>query len=103
MSADPEQDYFADGITEDIITELSRLPALLVIARNSTFTYKGKATKVQDVCRDLRVRYVLEGSVRKAGQRVRVTAQLIDGNSGGHVWPNDTIVTFPTFSPCRTT
>ena len=86
MSADPEQDYFADGITEDIITELSRLPALLVIARNSTFTYKGKATKVQDVCRDLRVRYVLEGSVRKAGQRVRVTAQLIDGSSGGHVW-----------------
>ncbi len=86
MSADPEQDYFADGITEDIITELSRLPALLVIARNSTFTYKGKATKVQDVCRDLRVRYVLEGSVRKAGQRVRVTAQLIDGGSGGHVW-----------------
>ena len=86
MSADPEQDYFADGITEDIITELSRLPALLVIARNSTFTYKGKATKVQDVCRDLQVRYVLEGSVRKAGQRVRVTAQLIDGGSGGHVW-----------------
>ncbi len=86
MSADPEQDYFADGITEDIITELSRLPALLVIARNSTFTYKGKATKVQDVCRDLGVRYVLEGSVRKAGQRVRVTAQLIDGGSGGHVW-----------------
>ena len=86
MSADPEQGYFADGITEDIITELSRLPALLVIARNSTFTYKGKATKVQDVCRDLRVRYVLEGSVRKAGQRVRVTAQLIDGGSGGHVW-----------------
>ncbi len=86
MSADPAQDYFADGITEDIITELSRLPALLVIARNSTFTYKGKATKVQDVCRDLRVRYVLEGSVRKAGQRVRVTAQLIDGSSGGHVW-----------------
>jgi adenylate cyclase len=85
MSADPEQGYFADGITEDIITELSRLPALLVIARNSTFTYKGKATKVQDVCRDLRVRYVLEGSVRKAGQRIRVTAQLIDGGSGGHV------------------
>ncbi len=86
MSADPEQGYFADGITEDIITELSRLPALLVIARNSTFTYKGKATKVQDVCRDLQVRYVLEGSVRKAGQRIRVTAQLIDGGSGGHVW-----------------
>jgi adenylate cyclase len=86
MSGDSEQGYFADGITEDIITEVSRIPALLVIARNSTFTYKGKATKVQDVCRDLGVRYVLEGSVRKAGQRVRVTAQLIDGTTGGHVW-----------------
>lgn len=85
MSGDSDQGYFADGITEDIITEISRIPALLVIARNSTFTYKGKATKVQDVCRDLDVRYVLEGSVRKSGQRVRVTAQLIDGTSGAHV------------------
>jgi adenylate cyclase len=86
MSGDREQDYFSDGITEDIITELSRIPALLVIARNSTFTYKGKAVKVQDVCRDLGVRYVLEGSVRKSGSRIRVTAQLIDGGSGGHLW-----------------
>jgi len=86
MSGDREQDYFSDGITEDIITEISRIPALFVIARNSTFTYKGKAVKVQDVCRDLGVRYVLEGSVRKSGSRVRVTAQLIDGDSGGHVW-----------------
>ncbi len=86
MSADPEQEYFADGITEDIITEISRLPELLVIARNSAFTYKGKAVKVQDICRDLGVRYLLEGSVRKAAQRVRVTAQLIDGSSGGHIW-----------------
>jgi adenylate cyclase len=86
MSGDGEQDYFSDGITEDIITELSRIPALLVIARNSTFTYKGKAAKVQDICRDLGVGYVLEGSVRKAGQRIRVTAQLIDGHSGGHIW-----------------
>jgi adenylate cyclase len=86
MSGDREQDYFSDGITEDIITELSRIPALLVIARNSSFTYKGKATKVQDVCRDLGVRYVLEGSVRKSGSRIRVTAQLIDGSSGGHLW-----------------
>jgi adenylate cyclase len=86
MSGDPEQQYFADGITEDIITELSRIHGLMVISRNSTFTYKDKATKTQDVCRDLGVRYVLEGSVRKAAERVRITAQLIDGPSGGHLW-----------------
>lgn len=86
MSGDSDQGYFADGITEDIITEISRIPTLLVIARNSTFTYKGKATEIKDVCRDLDVRYVLEGSVRKSGQRVRVTAQLIDGTCGAHVW-----------------
>jgi len=86
MSNDPEQEYFSDGITEDIITEISRIPEVMVISRNSTFTYKGKAAKVQDVCRDLGVRYVLEGSVRKAGDRVRITAQLIDGHSGGHLW-----------------
>ena len=86
MSGDPEQEYFADGITEDIITEISKIAGLMVISRNSTFTYKGKAAKVQDVCRNLGVRYVLEGSVRKAGERVRITAQLIDGRSGGHLW-----------------
>ncbi|MFT5182794.1 MAG: adenylate cyclase [Alphaproteobacteria bacterium] len=86
MSGDQEQAYFADGITEDIITEISKIAGLMVISRNSTFTYKGKATKAQDVCRDLGVRYVLEGSVRKAGERVRITAQLIDGGTGGHVW-----------------
>jgi adenylate cyclase len=86
MSGDPEQEYFADGITEDIITELSKISGLMVISRNSTFTYKGKAAKAQDICRDLGVRHVLEGSVRKAGQRVRITAQLIDGTSGGHLW-----------------
>ncbi|MCZ6593136.1 MAG: tetratricopeptide repeat protein [Alphaproteobacteria bacterium] len=86
MSGDQEQEYFVDGITEDIITELSKIPGLLVISRNSTFTYKGKATKAQDICRDLGVRYVMEGSVRKAGERVRITAQLIDGRSGGHLW-----------------
>lgn len=86
MSGDPEQEYFADGITEDIITEISKIAGLLVISRNSTFTYKKKAVKVQDICRDLGVRYVLEGSVRKAGGRVRITAQLIDGLSGGHLW-----------------
>ena len=86
MSGDSDQTYFADGIAEDIITELSRTQGLLVISRNSTFTYKGKTVKTQEVCRDLGVRYVLEGSVRRAGARVRVTAQLIDGRSGGHVW-----------------
>ncbi len=86
MSSDPEQEYFSDGITEDIITEISRIPDLMVISRNSTFTYKGKAAKVQDVCRDLGVRYVLEGSVRKVRERVRINAQLIDGSTGGHLW-----------------
>jgi len=86
MSNDPEQEYFSEGITEDIITEISRIPDVMVISRNSTFTYKGKAAKAQDVCHDLGVRYVLEGSVRKAGDRVRITAQLIDGQSGGHLW-----------------
>jgi adenylate cyclase len=86
MSGDQEQQYFADGITEDIITEISKIHGLMVISRNSTFTYKGKAVKAQEVCRDLGVRYMLEGSVRKAGERVRITAQLIDGRSGGHLW-----------------
>ncbi|BCH27202.1 tetratricopeptide repeat protein [Mesorhizobium sp. L-8-3] len=86
MSGDQEQEYFADGITEDIITEISKIHGLVVISRNSTFTYKKKAVKAQDVCRDLGVRYILEGSVRKAGERVRITAQLIDGRSGGHLW-----------------
>jgi adenylate cyclase len=86
MSGDSSQDYFSDGITEDIITEISRISSLFVIARNSSFTYKGRDAKVQEICRDLGVRYVLEGSVRKSGQRIRVTAQLIDGDSGGHIW-----------------
>ncbi|MDH3692024.1 MAG: tetratricopeptide repeat protein [Gammaproteobacteria bacterium] len=86
MSADPEQEYFADGMTEDIITALSHLTALTVIAHISTFAYKGKSVKVQDVARDLGVRYVLEGSVRRSGQRARITAQLIDAISGHHLW-----------------
>lgn len=86
MSRDPEQEYFADGIAEDIITALSKFHSFLVVARNSSFTYKGKAVDVKDVARDLGVRYVVEGSVRKAGNRVRVTAQLIDVGSGAHVW-----------------
>ena len=86
MSQDPEESYFADGISEDIITELARFQELVVIARNSTFTYKGTPVKVQDVGRDLGARYVLEGSVRKAGNRVRVTAQLVESSTGHHVW-----------------
>ena len=86
MSQDPEESYFADGISEDIITELARFQELVVIARNSTFTYKGTPVKVQEVGRDLGARYVLEGSVRKAGNRVRVTAQLVEAESGHHVW-----------------
>ncbi len=88
MSGDAEQEYFSDGISEDIITDLSKLSELHVIARNSSFTYKHKAVLVPDVARDLGVRYVLEGSVRKAGSRIRVTAQLIDSVTGGHVWAN---------------
>jgi adenylate cyclase len=86
MSGDPEQEYFADGIAEDIITALSRLPSLFVIARNSSFTYKGRTTDIRAVGRDLGVRYVLEGSLRKGGSRIRVTAQLIEGETSKHVW-----------------
>ena len=86
ISGDPEQEYFSDGITEEIITGLSKVPGLLVISRNSTFTYKGKPVKVQQVGRELGVDYVLEGSVRKAGERVRITAQLIDAKTGHHLW-----------------
>jgi len=86
MSGDPEQEFFADGMTEDIITALSRLRWLFVISRNSTFTYKGKAIDVREVSRDLGVRYVLEGSVRASGKRIRITGQLIDATSGKHIW-----------------
>src|SRR5436190_874687 len=86
MSGDPEQEYFADGMTEDLITDLSKVSGLFVIARNSSFAYKGRSVKVQEIGRDLGVRFVLEGSVRKAGNRVRITAQLIDAASGGHLW-----------------
>jgi len=86
MSGDPEQDYFADGMVEDIITGLSRIRWLFVIARNSSFTYKGRAVDVKQVGRELGVRYVLEGSVRKVGSRVRITGQLIDAEDGSHLW-----------------
>ena len=86
MSGDPEQEYFADGISEDIITGLSKLRWFFVIARNSSFAYKGKAVDVKRVARELGVRYVLEGSVRKGGNRVRITAQLIDAATSNHIW-----------------
>ncbi|MDH3265115.1 MAG: hypothetical protein OEM24_14095, partial [Paracoccaceae bacterium] len=86
LSGDPEQEYFSDGITEDIITALSRLRWFLVIARNSTFVYKGKSVDIKQIRRELGVRYILEGSVRKAGNRLRITAQLVDAVSGTHHW-----------------
>ena len=86
MSGDPEQEYFADGMVEEIITSLSRIKWLLVIARNSSFTYKGQAVDVKQVGQELGARYVLEGSVRKAGGRVRITGQLIETGTGAHLW-----------------
>ncbi|MCH7776977.1 MAG: adenylate/guanylate cyclase domain-containing protein [Gemmatimonadetes bacterium] len=86
MSDDPSQDYFADGMTEDLITDLSKISGLFVIARNSSFSYKGQQVKVRQVAEDLGVRYVLEGSVRRAGDQVRINAQLIDATTGGHLW-----------------
>lgn len=88
MSGDPEQDHFADGLVEDILTTLSKLSGLRVIARNSTFVYKGRAVDVREVGRELDVRYVLEGSVRKDGNRIRISAQLIEATTGAHVWAN---------------
>ena len=86
MSGDPDQEHFADGISEDLITGLSRIRWLFVIARNSTFVYKDRAVDVKQVARELGVRYVLEGSVRRAGKRLRISAQLIDATTGGHHW-----------------
>ena len=86
LSSDPEQEYFADGMVEEITTAIARLPWLFVIARNSAFTYKGKPVNVKQVAQELGVRYVLEGSVRKAGNRVRITGQLIDTTTGAHIW-----------------
>ena len=86
LSGDPKQEYFSDGLTEEIITALSKVRQLFVIARNSTFTYKGKPVKVQQVSRELGVRYILEGSVRKSGEQIRITAQLIDATTGNHLW-----------------
>src|SRR4029434_2348042 len=86
MSGDPEQQYFVDGLVEDIITALSRFETLFVIARNSSFTFKGRAVDIKEVGRSLGVRYVLEGSVRKASGKVRITGQLIDAGTAAHLW-----------------
>jgi adenylate cyclase len=86
MTGDPEQEYFSDGITEHIITSLSKVPYIFVIARNSTFAYKGKSVKIQQIAEELAVRYVLEGSVQRSDDRVRITAQLIDATAGYHIW-----------------
>ena len=86
MSDDPQQEYFSDGVSEDITTDLSKVSSLFVVARNTAFTYRGKNFDVAKVAQDLNVSHVLEGSVRKSGDRVRITAQLIDGTTGGHVW-----------------
>ncbi len=102
MSGDPEQDYFADGMVEDITTGLSRFKWLFVIARNSTFIYKGKAVDIKQVGRELGVRYVLEGSVRKAAGRVRITAQLIETRSAPTSGPSATTARSTIYSPCRT-
>jgi adenylate cyclase len=101
MSGDPEQEYFSDGISEDIITDLSKLSELHVIARNSSFTYKGKPVDIKQVGRELGVSYVLEGSVRKAGNRVRVNGQLIDPSAAHTSGPNDLIANSLIFSPCK--
>ena len=102
MSGDPDQEYFADGISEDLITGLSRIRWLFVIARNSTFVYKHRAVDVKQVARELGVRYVLEGSVRRAGKQLRIGAQLVDAMTGGHHWADGTTASWATSSPCRT-
>ena len=102
LSDDPEQQYFSDGITEDIITALSRVKWLFVIARNSSFTYQGRSVDVTQVARELGVRYVLEGSVRKAGGRVRITGQLIRAETAQHLWADKFDGELADTSTCRT-
>jgi adenylate cyclase len=103
MSGDAEQEYFADGISEDLITSLSKLPQLFVIARNSSFTFKGRHAHVSEVGKSLGTRYILEGSVRKAGDRVRISAQLIDATTGGISGRNGSTASSPTSSRSKTT
>ena len=101
LSGDPAQDYFADGITENLTTELSRIKGSFVIARNTAFTYKGKPVDAKEIGKGLGVRYVLEGSVQRDQNRVRVNAQLIDAESGAHLWADDSMRTWPICSSCR--
>ena len=102
LSGDPAQEYFADGVVEEIIGALSRMRWLFVIARNSSFVYKGRAVDVKQVARELGVRYVLEGSVRTAAGRVRIAARLIDARTGSHLWRRASTARSPTSSICRT-
>ena len=102
MSGDPGREYFADGMSEDLITGLARIRWLFVIARNSTFVYKHRAVDVKQVSRELGVRYVLEGSVRRAGKRLRISAQLIEARPAATTGPNATTASWATSSPCRT-
>jgi TolB-like protein len=101
-SGDPQQDYFSDGIADDLITGLAKFSGLLVIARNSAFTYKGKSVDERQVGRELGVRYILEGSVRREGERLRVNAQLVDAQSGRPLWRNPTTAGSRTFWRFRT-
>ena len=102
MSGDPEQEHFCDGLVEDIITTLSKLAGLRVIARNSSFVYKGRSVDVREAAKQLGVRYVLEGSVRKSGNRIRITAQLIDAKDGAHLWAERYDRAMTTSSPSKT-
>ena len=101
MSGDIEQEYFADGVADDIITELARVRSLFVIARNSSFAYKARAVDVRQIARELGVRYILEGSVRRGAERLRISAQLVDAETGNHCGPTDTIVRCRTCSRSR--
>ena len=102
LSGDPGQDYFADGVTENLTTDLSRLSGSFVIARNTAFTYKGKSVDAKEIGKELGVRYVLEGSVQRDQNQVRVNAQLIDAESGGHLWAERFDKPLPTCSACKT-
>ena len=102
FGGDPEQDYFVDGVTESLTTDLSRISGSFVIARNTAFTFKGKAVDVKQIGRELNVRYVLEGSVQRGGNRLRVNVQLIDAETGNHLGPSGSTSPSPISSTCRT-
>ncbi len=102
LGGDPEQEYFVDGVTESLTTDLSRISGSFVIGRNTAFTYKGKHVDLKQIGRELSVRYVLEGSVQRSGNRLRVNVQLIDAETGAHLWPSASISLWPIFLTCRT-